>query len=64
MCREAWTGLRKRDTKPQSFFEPVRDLVLDDVNAETAKSGLADQLDEKVHVGLEERIDMHAHPSP
>lgn len=41
-------GCRKWDLKPQSFFEPTRDLVPDSVKTEAAKSGLADELDEEI----------------
>lgn len=41
-------GCKKWDLKPQNFFEPTRDLVPDELKTEAAKSGLADELDEKV----------------
>lgn len=41
-------GCKKWDLKPQSFFEPTRDLVPDELKTEAAKSGLADELDEKI----------------
>ena len=41
-------GCRKWDLKPQSFFEPTRDLVPDPVKTEQAKSGLADELDDEI----------------
>lgn len=41
-------GCKKWDLKPQNFFEPTRDLVPDDMKTEAAKSGLADELDEKM----------------
>jgi len=41
-------GCRTWDLKPQSFFEPTRDLVPDPVKSEQAKSGLADELDEEM----------------
>lgn len=41
-------GCRKWDLKPQDFFEPTRDLVPNDMKTEATKSGLADELDEKI----------------
>ncbi|RPB05672.1 hypothetical protein L873DRAFT_527695 [Choiromyces venosus 120613-1] len=41
-------GCGKWDLKPQGFFEPTRDLVPDDMKTKAAKSGLADELDEKI----------------
>ena len=41
-------GCRKWDLKPLCFFEPTRDLVPDPVKTEQARSGLADELDDKL----------------
>lgn len=45
-------GCKKWDLKPQSFFEPTRDLVPDSVLAEAARSGLADELPSKSKIVL------------
>lgn len=42
------SGCGKWDLKPQNFFEPTRDLALDDMKTEAAKSGLAGKLDERI----------------
>ena len=54
-------GCKKWDLKPQGFFEPTRDLVPDGMKTEAAKSGLADELDEKLTLTRKQKADlMHA----
>jgi len=54
-------GCKKWDLKPQGFFEPTRDLVPDDMKTEAAKSGLADELNEKITLTRKKKADlMHA----
>lgn len=48
-------GCRKWDLKPQNFFEPIWDLVPDDMKTEAAKSGLADELDEKIVLSQDQK---------
>ncbi|PWW78129.1 hypothetical protein C7212DRAFT_293818 [Tuber magnatum] len=48
-------GCKKWGLKPQGFFEPIRDLVPDDVKAKAAKSGLADGLDEEIVLGRKQK---------
>lgn len=44
--------------KPQNFFEPIWDLVPDDMRTEAAKSGLADELDEKIVLGQDQKNEL------
>lgn len=51
-------GCRKWDLKPQNFFEPIRDLVPDGMKTEAAKSGLADELDEKIVLSQDQKNEL------
>lgn len=56
-------GCRKWDLKPQNFFEPTRDLVPDYMKTEATKSGLADELDEKIILSQQQKNElMCTHP--
>ncbi|RPA76975.1 SAICAR synthase-like protein [Ascobolus immersus RN42] len=51
-------GGKKWDLKPQSFFEPTRDLVPDAMKSEAAKSGLADALDEEIFMTRQQKKEL------
>lgn len=57
-------GCRKWDLKPQNFFEPTRDLIPDSIKTEAAKSGLADELDEKIVLSQQQRNELMCNPTP
>lgn len=57
-------GCRKWDLKPQNFFEPTRDLVPDDIKSDVAKSGLADELDEKMVLTRQQKNELMYAPHP
>ncbi|EPS37651.1 hypothetical protein H072_8676 [Dactylellina haptotyla CBS 200.50] len=56
---DAEKGWIKWDLKPQKFFEPTRDLIPDVIKTETAKSGLADAMeDDRIILTKEQKKDL------
>lgn len=51
-------GCKKWDLKPPNFFEPTRDLVPDSIKSDAAKSGLADEMDEKIVLTRKQKADL------